>query len=173
MAAFADNDRYITKTNSEKHSYKLGHNEFSDLTWEQFQQRHMSELYLNRAPKNSQRVHISKGTVGATALPDSIDWVEKGAVTPVKNQGQCGSCWAFSTTGSVRRSLPPPAPGPRDPRPRARAASRRPTPPHAACAAPPRRWRARTRSSRASSSRSRRRTSSSATTTTTTAARAV
>lgn len=73
--------------------YKLGLNQFSYLNREDYRKY----LMPNRFPVNSLRY----GSSDKVYLPDSIDWRDRGAVTPIKNQGQCGSCWAFSTTGSL------------------------------------------------------------------------
>jgi len=101
LNAFISNEKIITEHNAKGLSYTLGHNEFSDLTWEEFKLNYMAggnPLFTNTPKRNPMRVHIKEQGLD---IPDSVDWTTKGAVTPVKNQGQCGSCWAFSTTGSV------------------------------------------------------------------------
>lgn len=80
------------------YSYWLRMNRFGDMTNKEFV-----------AFYNGYRSDLKKSSANRkvftydpfTEVPESIDWREKGYVTPVKNQGSCGSCWAFSTTGSL------------------------------------------------------------------------
>lgn len=94
---FKDNLQRIEAHNSAGHSWTMGVNQFADLTADEFKSQ---TLCYNRPNLDVPRITL-RFDEAVQDLPTELDWTTKGAVTPVKDQGQCGSCWAFSTTGSV------------------------------------------------------------------------
>ncbi|XP_020821255.1 pro-cathepsin H isoform X1 [Phascolarctos cinereus] len=97
---FLENKRIIDKHNAGNHSYKMGLNQFSDMSFDEFKKN-----YLMRTPQNCSATkgsHVRR--VGP--YPKFMDWRKKGNyVSPVKNQGGCGSCWTFSTTGGLESAV--------------------------------------------------------------------
>ncbi|XP_067136531.1 procathepsin L-like [Centruroides vittatus] len=92
----------ITKHNIEYdlglHTFTAGLNQFSDMTHQEFVQKMNG---LKRRANIASKSVFTFTRLSNVVLPDTVDWREEGYVTPVKNQGQCGSCWAFSATGSL------------------------------------------------------------------------
>eukprot|EP00252_Welwitschia_mirabilis_P027864 TRINITY_DN973_c0_g1_i1.p1 TRINITY_DN973_c0_g1~~TRINITY_DN973_c0_g1_i1.p1 ORF type:complete len:371 (-),score=43.42 TRINITY_DN973_c0_g1_i1:73-1158(-) len=101
---FKDNVKFIHSHNKDNDNYKLKLNRFADLTNSEFKSMYLGLKDSHLRLKNSEEEESSGKSfryANKANVPASIDWRSKGAVTPIKNQGSCGSCWSFSTVAAV------------------------------------------------------------------------
>jgi len=93
---YKSNLQYVQAHNKLGRSYTVGMNKFADMTNEEFKSMHKG-CYQAVNKTGAQ----ATADVGTASVPASVDWRTSNVVTPVKDQGQCGSCWTFGTTGSM------------------------------------------------------------------------
>jgi len=89
---YCNNMNYINDYNNHSTGLLLGENQFADMTNKEYNQQRSLRIVNNT--DTYKRLNY-------TSVPDNMDWRKYGKVTPIKDQGQCGSCWAFSAIESL------------------------------------------------------------------------
>ena len=93
---FKDNYKYIQEHKNKNKTYNIGINNFTDVSRNEFKSIYLKGLKKTYNPTKKTYHHYDN-----VYIPSSIDWRANGLVTNVKDQGQCGSCWAFSAVGTI------------------------------------------------------------------------
>jgi cathepsin L len=88
-------NEHNVKADGGEHTFWLGMNKFGDMTSEEFSAK--VNGFKKPANKNRTNIYVPE----KIKIPDSVDWRTQGYVTPVQDQGQCGSCWAFSALDAL------------------------------------------------------------------------